>query len=129
MEQLTDVAMTNLERRAASIRPSAIQHAVMSGRSFRLLHSPTGRASSVLLVPDQLKRLFGSQDQMLAAPGRHTLASFPMSMPTLAASEIAVDLEQDELAPLFLSPFLLCDGELFWDADELTDELDEDDVG
>jgi hypothetical protein len=125
VEQLQEAAMANLARRVAAIQPTAVQHAVMSGRAFRMLQSPAGCASSVLLVPDQVKRLFGGQDQVLAAPGRHTLLSFPMDAPTLAVAEIVVDMEQGELAPLFFDPFALCDGDVVWEGD-LTGDLDDD---
>jgi hypothetical protein len=126
VEQLRDAAMENLARRAGAIAPTAVQHAVMSGRAFRVLQSPAGCASSVLLVSDQVKRLFGGQDQVLAAPGRHTLLSFPIDAPTLALAEIVVDWEQRELAPLFLDPFGLCDGEVIWEGNATTDDLDDD---
>jgi hypothetical protein len=80
----------------------------------------------VVLVPDQVKRLFGGQDQVLAAPGRHTLLSFPIDAPTHAVAEIVVDWEQRELAPLFLDPFGLCDGEVIWEGNATTDDLDDD---
>jgi len=34
-------------------------------------------------------------------------------------------MEQSELAPLFLDPFALCDGEVIWEGD-LVDDLDDD---
>jgi hypothetical protein len=126
-DQLHDAAIENLARRVEAIPATAVRHAVMSGRAFRMLQSPAGCASSVLLVPEQVKRLFGGQDQILAAPGRHTLLSFPMDAPTLAVAEIVVDMEQSELAPLFLDPFALCDGEVIWEGD-LVDDLDDDDL-
>ena len=126
VEQLRDAALENLGRRAAIIQPTAVQHAVMSGRAFRMLQAPAGCASSLLLVPEQIKRLFGAQDQILAAPGRHTLLSFPMDAPTMAVAEIAVDVEMGELMPLFLDPFALCDGEVIWEGDHWIDEDDDD---
>jgi hypothetical protein len=125
VEQLHDTAIENLARRVGAIPLIAVQHAVRSGRAFRMLRSPAGCASSVLLVPDQVRRLFGGQDQVLAAPGRHTLLSFPMDAPTLAVAEIVVEMERSELAPLFLDPFALCDGEVIWEGD-LVDDLDDD---
>jgi hypothetical protein len=125
VDQLHDAAMENLARRVEAIPTTAVQHAVMSGRAFRMLQGPAGCASSVLLVPEQVKRLFGGQDQVLAAPGRHTLLSFPMDAPTLAVAEIVVDMEQSELTPLFLDPFALCDSEVIWEGD-LVDDLDDD---
>jgi hypothetical protein len=127
VEQLRDAALENLARRAAIIQTTAVQHAVMSGRSFRMLQAPPGCASSLLLVPEQIKRLFGPQDQILAAPGRHTLLSFPMDAPTMAVAEIAVDLEMSELMPLFLDPFAMYDGEVIWEGDHGMDEDDDDD--
>jgi hypothetical protein len=125
IEQLQVAAMANLDRRVAAIQPSAVQHAVMSGRAFRMLQGPVGCASSVLLVPEQVKRLFGGDDQVLAAPGRHTLMSFPMDAPTLGIAEIVVDMEQQELLPLFMDPFALVDGEVIWEGN-LIDDLDDD---
>ena len=37
VDQLRDVAMANLERRVGAMSTTAVQHAVMSGRAFRLL--------------------------------------------------------------------------------------------
>jgi hypothetical protein len=127
VEQLRDAALENLARRAAIVQTTAVQHAVMSGRAFRMLQAPAGCASSLLLVPEQIKRLFGRQDQILAAPGRHTLLSFPMDAPTLAVPEIAVEVEVSELMPLFLAPFALCDGEVIWEGDHGMEEEDDDD--
>ena len=129
VEQRHATAMDNLERRVAALSPTAVQHAVMSGRVMRILQTPAGCASSVLLVPEQLKRLFGGSDQMLAAPGRHTLMSFSADAPTVAVAEIVVDMELDELTPLFLAPFALCDGELLWESDEWFDDVEEDAAG
>jgi hypothetical protein len=127
VEQLRDVALANLERRLAAVPPTAVQHAVMSGRAFRLLRTPLGCASSVLLVPGQLARLFGGHDQIFAAPGRHTLMSFPAASPMMGVADIVVEIEQNELAPLLLSPFGFADGEIVWEPE--FDDLDEDDVG
>ena len=86
------------------------------------------RTGERFLAQDQHRHraMLGAHDQMLAAPGRHTLLSFSTDTPTMAAAEIAIDIEQDELAPLFLSPFLLCDGELMWETSsgDLEDEPD-----
>jgi hypothetical protein len=126
VEQLWATALENLAKRASIVQPSVVQHAVMSGRAFRMLQAPAGCASSLLLVPDQVKRLFGDHDQVLAAPGRHTLLSFPLDAPTLGIGEIVVDIEQGELTPLFLDPFAMYDGEVIWEGDGGLDDLDDD---
>ena len=51
-------AIENLARRASIIQTTVVQHAVMSGRAFRMLQAPAGCASSLLLVPEEIKRLF-----------------------------------------------------------------------
>jgi hypothetical protein len=126
VEQIQMAAIENLARRASIIQTTVVRHAVMSGRAFRMLQAPAGCASSLLLVPEAIKRLFGPQDQILAAPGRHTLVSFPVDAPTLAVAEIVVDLEQGELAPLFLDPFAMYDGEVIWEGGDGLDDLDDD---
>jgi hypothetical protein len=52
--------------------------------------------------------------------------SFPIDAPTLAVAEIVVDLEQSELAPLFLDPFAVYDGEVIWECGDGLDDLDDD---
>jgi hypothetical protein len=117
--------MANLERRAATIPQEALQTAVMSGRVLRILRRPAGCASSVLLATDQLKRLFGEHDQVFGAPGRHTLLSFPIDMPTATIADLHVGLELDELMPLFLLPFIWQEGRLVWsDRPDGDDKLD-----
>jgi hypothetical protein len=71
-------------------------------------------ASSLLLVPDELTRVFGAHDQVILAPGNGLLLSLPTDMPSDAIANIAVDMEMAERWPLFLDPFVLLDGVLGW---------------
>ena len=73
-------------------------------------------------MPDELKRLFGGHDQVFGAPGRHTLVSFPTDMPTATAADIHVEMEMEELMPLFLLPFAMEDGRLMWSDREFDDD-------
>jgi hypothetical protein len=114
LAQLAATAAANLERSAAAIPPAVVRTAVRSGRIVRFLDRPAGCASSLLLSPAQLRRLFGEHDQVFGAPGRHTLVSFPIEMPTETIAELHVEMESDELFPLFLQPFQLVDGQLIW---------------
>jgi hypothetical protein len=129
-EQIRDAALANLERWAARLEPRIVQTATMSGHQIRLIQRRPGWASSLLLVPDQLKRLFGSHDQVFGAPCRDTLLSFPTSIPSRLAADIEVDFEQGAMYPLFLDPFGLEDGIVHWsgageyDSDDLLDNLD-----
>jgi hypothetical protein len=112
--QLLEAAMTNLARRVAELRPEEAAVGVVRGRLARLLDAPAGLAASVLLLPDELLRLFGHEDQVLIAPGRSRLISFPLSTPPQVVVESALALEQDEAVPLLLDPFVLIDGQLNW---------------
>jgi hypothetical protein len=121
-EQLRAAATANLGRRAPAIPASAVRTAVRSGRVIRVLRHPVGCASSLLLAPQELRRLFGSHDQVFGAPGRHTLVSFPIDTPASTVAELHVEMEMDELVPLFLQPLALIDGRLVWSDTELDDE-------
>ena len=113
-DQLLEASIANIERRAGALATRSVRTAVRSGWIIRILDRPKGCASSVLLAPTALRRLFGDHDQFLAAPGRHTILSFPIDMPTATIADIAIDHEMGELMPLFLQPFALVGGELAW---------------
>ncbi|MGH2429737.1 MAG: hypothetical protein ACRDGV_12825 [Candidatus Limnocylindria bacterium] len=123
-EQIRDTAMTNLVERAAKIEPSMVTSGTLSGHLVRLLRRPAGWTSSVLLVPEELKRLFGAQDQVFAAAGHSTLISLPVDIPPKVAAYLTLDFERKELYPLMLDPFALVAGELIWDG--ATNEFDDD---
>lgn len=87
-------------------------------------------ASSLLLVPDQLMRLFGSTNQVFGAPGRSLLISLPLRTPSEIVAHILIDLEMGQTWPLMLDPFVLLDGRLSWDSgDDSEDAVDELDHG
>jgi hypothetical protein len=98
----------------------------MSGRTIRVLQDRPAWASSLLLDLPSIHRLFGTHDQILAAPTTGCLVSLPIDTPTRIAAEIAVDFE-GPLTSLFLDPFVMEDGVLLWADEALGDELDDDD--
>ena len=111
--QVETAAMENLARLAAKLQPRDAPPGSLSGRIVRVL---TDRpwASSLILLPDELVRVFGHHDQVFVTPGSGTLLSLPVDMPTHAIADIAVDFEMAERWPLFLDPFMLEDGVLGW---------------
>jgi hypothetical protein len=115
-QQLLDAALANLTSRVRDVQPSEATAGSVRGRLARLLDAPAGLAASTLLLPDELKRIFGDEDQVFIAPGRSRLISFPMSTPPQVIVESALALELDERVPLLLDPFVLVDGELHWQA-------------
>jgi hypothetical protein len=123
--QLAAAGQANLDRRAASLTTGDLRHAILAGRLVRLVDTVPW-ASSLLLAPDQLVRIFGSQDQLFGAPRRDVLVSFGVDTPAPVAAHIAVDFEANSAYPLLLAPFALIDGELAWDTSVGDGAMDDD---
>jgi hypothetical protein len=121
--QLMTEAMSNLEQRAARIRPDAVCSGSLSGHAFRFLDMPRW-CSSLVLVPGHLTRLFGSHDQTIATPATSTIVSLAPDVPSRIVAEIVVGMERREVYPLLIDPFLLEGGQLTWDG---VAEWDDDD--
>jgi hypothetical protein len=123
-EQLMHRGLSNLRERAARITPDEVVGGVMSGHTIRILQDRPRWASSLLLDLQSIHRLFGTHDQLLAAPTTSCLVSLPIDTPTRIAAEIVIDFE-GPLTSLFLDPFVLEDGRLTWcgTVDEEGDEL------
>lgn len=115
-DQIHGVAMANLEARASRLSASAVKGGTLSGRIVRIADRDVGWASSLLLVPDQLMRLFGSTDQVFGAPSRSVLISLPLGTPPEIVAHIVIDFEMAETWPLMLDPFVLLGGRLSWDS-------------
>lgn len=123
-DQIHRIAMANLEARARRLPASTVKGGTLSGRIVRVADRTVGWASSLLLVPDQLMRLFGSADQIFGAPGRSVLISLPLATPSEIVAHIVIDFEMGETWPLMLDPFVLLDGRLYWGSGD-EDEPDE----
>jgi hypothetical protein len=119
-DQLLECGLRNLRRRAERLTPAEVTTGVLSGRRVRLLSERPRWASSILLDLPTLIRLFGDEDQFLAAPRTDCLVSMPIDTPARAFAEIAVDLE-DRWNSLWLDPFVLESGQLMWEG-SLADE-------
>lgn len=125
--QLMERGLRNLRERAVRLRPEQAVTGVMSGRPIRILRDRPIWASSLLMDRDSLTRLFGTHDQLLAAPTTKCLVSLPIDTPGPVAAEIVVDLEVTSMESLFLDPFVLEGGELLWGGDVRGDDDDPDD--
>lgn len=113
-EQLRDVALANLRGRTEELSPKSLRTGTFSGRMVRMLRGPEGYAASLVLLTDELMRVFGGHDQILAAPSRSFLVSFPIDTPTSVVAYTVVDLEMGESLPLMFDPFVLMDGVVHW---------------
>lgn len=123
-DQLLERALQNLEHRAARIDGRQVATGVMSGRSIRILRDRPRWASSLVLVPEQLFRLFGNHDQVIATPSVPCLVSLPLDTPTRIIADIVVDIELQALRPLWLDPFFVEDRRVVWSDDLEDDDLD-----
>ena len=121
-EQLIERALENLCHRTSSIQGTHIASGVMSGRSIRVLQDRPGWASSLILAPDELFRLFGDHDQILGTPTASCLVSLPSDTPPPVVADILVGLEHRTVRPLWLDPFVVAGRRILW-----TDDLDLDD--
>lgn len=121
-EQFETIAYENLDRRAARLDRRALRHGTLCGRIVRILDSVPW-ASSLVLAPEQLQRIFGAETQLFGTPRRETLVAIPVDTPVPVAARIVVDLEMQAAYPLLLDPFLLDDGRIVWES------IDEDPLG
>lgn len=124
-DQLLERGLANLRERAARITTDQVVAGVMSGRTVRVLRDKPAWASSILLDVPTVQRLFGTHDQILAAPTTSCVVSVPIDTPSRVAADIVVDFE-GPLTSLFLDPFVLEDGALHWAGSVSDDDLDDD---
>lgn len=74
---LVATGLQNLRERLASLRPRDLLREQIDGVPVRALQSGIGCASTLVLVPDELERIFGRDAQCLIAPMRDLLISMP----------------------------------------------------
>ena len=84
-DEVLEQALANLDIRMAAVSPSEIHDGAVADIPVRFLQSSMGVASSYVLRPAALGRIFGTHPQLLIAPMRNLL----MSMPVTADRELA----------------------------------------
>ena len=115
-DTIRDVALANLRRRLAVDDPGfEVPERADEALVVRALRTPEGFATSVLLVPDALKRIFGHADQIFTAPARPMLLGFAGDTPPEVVEVMTAEAERLDPHPLRLHPFRLTDGRLTWD--------------
>ena len=111
-DEILHRALANLEARMAGVRACDVHDGSIGDVPVRILQSPTGSASTYVLVPEALGRILGRHRQLVLAPMRNLL----MSLPITADRDFAAWLF-DEIAaqdPNCLAPaaFVIGDGQL-----------------
>lgn len=75
--ELVATGLDNLRTRMRAVRPRDLVGQAIDGVPVRVLQSGLGCASALVLVPDEVERIFGSGPQCLIAPMRDLLISMP----------------------------------------------------
>ncbi len=78
--ELVAVSLDNLRDRVGSLRPKDLHRDAIDATPVRILQSGVGCASALVLVPDELRRLFGAEPQLLLAPMRDLVISLPAAV-------------------------------------------------
>jgi hypothetical protein len=106
-DEVPSTALANLQRRAAGVSPETIVRGSIDGVPTQWLQSGLGCASTFVLLPAELERIFGAQPQLFIAPMRDLLIGLPPDVGRdLAAWLYAEIAAQDpNCLPPFAFPF------------------------
>lgn len=75
--ELLERALANLARRMAAVKRDELIASSIADVPIRALQSSSGCASTYVLLPEALGRIFGTEPQLLIAPMRNLLVSMP----------------------------------------------------
>jgi hypothetical protein len=109
---LTAIALANLRERLADSGPDTVQQVERDGVWMRVLQTGLGIASTTVLLPDELRRIFGAGPQRFVAPMRDLLVSFPLASDPAVAADLVEDLAERDPNALAVESFVLDRGEL-----------------
>ena len=109
---LVAAALDNLRDRMRPIRPRDLVRQSLDGVPVRVLQSGAGCASALVLVPDELLRIFGPGPQALIAPMRDILISVPPDTDDAWLAWLNDEFAEMDPNGLALDSFRLLDGEL-----------------
>jgi hypothetical protein len=109
---LVATALDNVRGRVRSIRPRDLLRDSVDGVPVRILQSGVGCASTLVLVPDEVERIFGSRPQTLIAPMRDLLVSLPVDVDRAFLGWLNEEFALMDPNGLALDAFVLDDGRL-----------------
>lgn len=113
---LVATALENLRGRVRDVRPRDLIAQSMDAVPVRVLQSGVGCASALVLVPDELERIFGPDRQCLIAPMRDLLISMPGDTDRSFVTWLNEEFSEMDPNGLALDAFVLEDGELRYEA-------------
>lgn len=109
-------ALENLRSRMREVRPRDLVRQSLDGIPSRLLQSGVGCASALVLIPDELERIFGGGPQLLLAPMRDILISLPADVDRGFAAWVNDEFAELDPNGLALDAFTFADGEVRYEA-------------
>ena len=113
---LVTTALENLRDRLQSVRPRDLVGQSLDGVPVRVLQSGVGCASALVLIPDELRRIFGGEPQCLIAPMRDILISMPVDVDRAFAGWINEEFSEMDPNGLALDAFVMEDGVVRYEA-------------
>jgi hypothetical protein len=104
--------LENLRERLRPIRSRDLVREAIDGMPVRVLQSGAGCASALVLIPDELQRIFGPEPQCLIAPMRDLLISMPRDTDRTLVAWLNEEFAGVDPNGLALDAFVLADGAL-----------------
>lgn len=114
--ELVATALENLRARLRPVRARDLVRQAIDGVPVRVLQSGVGCASALVLVPDELERVFGGGPQLLIAPMRDLLISLPHDVDRAFAGWLNDEFAEMDPNGLALDAFALEGGSLRYEA-------------
>lgn len=110
--QAFDRALDNVRARAARRKHFALVHEHIAGVPTLAFQSHEGWASSLLLLPHELSRVFGERHGLILAPMRDLVICLPLDVEREFARWLLDEFAEVDMNALDLPPFALVDGTL-----------------
>ncbi len=102
---LTDRALRNLRKRTRHARDYDLVEGPVGGVPTVAFQSRDGWASTAILVPDAIERLFGRRPALFIAPSRDLLVGLPLDVDLEFATWLAEEFEASDPNALRLEAF------------------------
>src|SRR4051812_26645282 len=112
IEALATRALANLRERARRLDARDVRLGQIDGIAVDLFESGDGWASTAVLLPDAMGRLFGSGPNLFIAPWRDLLIRLPAEVDLAFATWLTEELESEDPNALRLEGFEWRDGEM-----------------
>jgi len=113
---LVATALENLRARLRPVRSRDLVRQPFDGVPARILQSGVGCASALLLAPDELERIFGTESQLFIAPMRDILISLPSDTDRRFVAWLNEEFSSMDPNGLELDALVLEDGALRYEA-------------